>query len=501
MRPATHKARASLFLTGTQMSNTRSPSLLDALLPITVLVILLGLSVYLFGDSSSSGPNQIALMSAAFVAGLVGMKNGFRWADIEEGILAGIHLAMKANLILLAVGALIGTWILAGTVPTMIWLGLKLISAEYFYLTSCIICALTALSIGSSWTVAGTLGIGLMGVASGLGLDPAITAGAIISGAYFGDKLSPLSDTTNLAPAAAGSDLFAHIRLMLRTTVPALSIALVVFWVLGQQASASHDTGRIAQVLDALESQFSLGWHLLLPVTFLLFLAVRQWAAFPAIFLGALLGAVFALIFQPEVMNRLADPGAGNLASLKTVWTALFAGYESHSGNEALDGLLSKGGMGSMLTTVWLIICAMCFGGVLEKLGLLQRLLESTIHLAKSTSSLIASTVVTTIGTNIITADQYIALVLPGRMYRAEYEKRGIKPVYLSRALEDGGTLTSVLVPWNTCGAYMAATLGVSTLTYLPYCFFNLLMPLLAISLAFIAPPHADASPAQAQVN
>ncbi len=473
------------------MTATRSPSLLDALLPIGVLVLLLSLSVYLYGDSSSSGPNQIALMSAAFVAGLVGLKNGLRWVQIEEGILAGIHMAMKANLILLAVGALIGTWILAGTVPTMIWFGLKLISAEYFYVTSCLICALTALSIGSSWTVAGTLGIGLMGVASGLGLDPAITAGAIISGAYFGDKLSPLSDTTNLAPVAAGADLFEHIRLMLRTTVPALLIALLLFFVLGQQASGSHDTGRIAVVLQALESQFRLGWHLLLPVAFLLFLAMRQWAAFPAVFLGALLGALFAVIFQPEVMSRLADPSAGLLAPLKTVWTALFAGYQSNSGNPALDGLLSKGGMSSMLTTVWLIICAMCFGGVLEKLGLLQRLLQSALHLVKSTSSLIASTIATTIGTNIITADQYIALVLPGRMYRAEYEKRGLAPVNLSRALEDGGTLTSVLIPWNTCGAYMAATLGVATWSYLPYCFFNLIMPLLAISLAFIRPPQA----------
>ena len=470
----------------------RAPSLSDALLPIGVLVVLLSLSVYLFGDASSSGPNQIALMSAAFIAGLVGLKNGLRWAEIEEGILAGIHMAMKANLILLAVGALIGTWILAGTVPTMIWLGLKLISAEYFYLTSCLICALTALSIGSSWTVAGTLGIGLMGVAAGLGLDPAITAGAIISGAYFGDKLSPLSDTTNLAPAAAGADLFAHIRNMLRTTVPALLIALVIFFALGQQASAEHDTSRIAEVLSALEAQFNLGWHLLLPVALLLLLAVRQWAAFPAVFLAALLGAVFAIVFQPEVMARLSDPAAGALAPLKTVWTALFAGYESASGNAELDGLLSKGGMASMLTTVWLIICAMCFGGVLERLDLLQRLLQSALRLVRSNSGLVASTITTTIGTNIITADQYIALVLPGRMYRAEYEKRGLAPTSLSRALEDGGTLTSVLVPWNTCGAYMAATLGVATLSYLPYCFFNLIMPVMAIALAYLLPPKTQ---------
>ncbi|NQD94388.1 Na+/H+ antiporter NhaC, partial [Pseudomonas sp. CrR25] len=378
----------------------------------------------------------------------------------------------------------------AGTVPTMIWFGLKLISAEYFYVTSCLICALTALSIGSSWTVAGTLGIGLMGVAAGLGLDPAITAGAIISGAYFGDKLSPLSDTTNLAPAAAGADLFAHIRLMLRTTVPALLIALALFFVLGQQASGGQDTARIAAVLQALESQFDLGWHLLLPVVLLLFLAVRQWPAFPAVFLGALVGALIALQFQPQAMARLADPAAGALAPLKVLWTALFAGYQSSSGNAELDGLLSKGGMASMLTTVWLIICAMSFGGVLEKLGLLQRLLQSTLHLVKSTSSLVASTIATSIGTNIVTADQYIALVLPGRMYRAEYQKRGLAPACLSRALEDGGTLTSVLIPWNTCGAYMAATLGVATLSYLPFCFFNLIMPLLALTLAFVFPPQ-----------
>lgn len=473
------------------MTSPRSPSLLDALIPIGVLIVLLGLSVYLYGDASSSGPNQIALMSTTFVAGLIGMKNGLTWAQIEDGILAGIHMAMRANLILLAVGALIGTWILAGTVPTMIWYGLKLISAEYFYVTTCLICALTALSIGSSWTVAGTLGIGLMGVASGLGLDPAIAAGAIISGAYFGDKLSPLSDTTNLAPAAAGADLFQHIRAMSRTTVPSLFLALVLFYIMGRQATPSHDTSRIDEVLHALEMQFNLGWHLLLPVALLLLLALRRCPAFPAVFLGAIAGAVFALVFQPEVMTRMADPTAGVLAPLKTVWNALYAGYASQSGNAALDGLLSKGGMASMLTTVWLIICAMCFGGVLERLGLLQRLLDSTIHLARRTSTLIASTIFTSMGTNVITADQYISLVLPGRMYRAEYEKRGLPPTALSRALEDGGTITSVLIPWNTCGAYMAATLGVATFSYLPYCFFNLINPLLALVVAFVAPPVA----------
>jgi NhaC family Na+:H+ antiporter len=470
-------------------ASPRNPSLLDALLPIAVLILLLGLSVYLYGDGSSSGPNQIALMSATFFAGLIGLKNGLTWAQIEDGILAGINMAMRANLILLAVGALIGAWILAGTVPTMIWLGLKLISAEYFYLTACLICALTALSIGSSWTVAGTLGIGLMGVASGLGLDPGVAAGAIISGAYFGDKLSPLSDTTNLAPAAAGADLFQHIRAMLRTTVPALALALVLFYFIGQQATHVQDTSRIDAVLHALEGQFNLGLHLLIPVALLLLLAMRRWAAFPAVFVGALVGALFAVLFQPEAMARISDPTAGSLATLKTVWNTLSAGYTSHSGNAALDALLSKGGMASMLTTVWLIISAMCFGGVLERLGLLQRLLESVIHLARSASSLVASTIITTIGTNIITADQYISLVLPGRMYRSEYEKRGLSPTILSRALEDGGTITSALVPWNTCGAYMAATLGVATFTYLPYSFFNLINPLLALVAAFLFPP------------
>ena len=470
-------------------AGVRAPSLLQAFLPLLVLVALLAGGVALFGEDAAYGANQVSLVLAAAVAALVGWRNGLAWQDLQDAMVHGVSIATSAIFILLAVGALIGTWILAGIVPTLIHYGLLLLDPSWFYLAACLLCAAIAMSIGSSWTTAGTVGVALMGVAGGLGMDPAITAGAIISGAYFGDKLSPLSDTTNLAPAAADADLFAHIRNMLRTTVPALLIALAIFFTLGQQASAEHDTGRIVEVLSALEAQFNLGWHLLLPVAFLLLLAVRQWAAFPAVFLAALLGAVFAVVFQPEVMARLADPQADALAPLKTVWSALFAGYESASGNAELDGLLSKGGMASMLTTVWLIICAMCFGGVLERLGLLQRLLQSALRLVRSDSGLVASTITTTIGTNIITADQYIALVLPGRMYRAEYEKRGLAPTNLSRALEDGGTLTSVLVPWNTCGAYMAATLGVATLSYLPYCFFNLIMPVLAIALAYLLPP------------
>ncbi|HRQ63466.1 MAG TPA: Na+/H+ antiporter NhaC [Xanthomonadaceae bacterium] len=470
----------------TESQPLRAPSLADALIPLGVLIALLALSVYLFGDDSSYGANQIALLLAMGIAGLVGWKNGYRWEHIQDAMIHGLALGTGAMFILLAVGALIGTWILSGTVPTLIHYGLAILHPSFFYPATCLLCALVALSIGSSWTTAGTLGVALMGVAAGLGMSPEITAGAIISGAYFGDKMSPLSDTTNLAPASVGGELFSHIRHMTWTTGPSFLIALVLFVLFGLRADGSSDATTLADLRDTIDSTFRVGIHLLVPLALVLWMAWRRTPAFPTIFLGALVGALFAVVFQPALTAEAAgnEQLATPFALLAGSWTALFDGFKLDTGSEALNELLQRGGMSSMLNTIWLIMCALSFGAVMERLGMLERLIRSILAAAKSTASLIIAVLLTAIGVNIVAADQYIAIVLPGRIYRMEFEKRGLAPVNLSRALEDAGTMTSVLVPWNTCGAYMAATLGVATFAYLPYAFFNLLSPLVAAALA-----------------
>ena len=469
--------------------NYKSIPLALAVLPVILLMIMLGESVYYFADNSSYGGNQIGLLIAAAIASLIGIKLGHKWGDIEKGIIDGISNAMIAVLILLMVGALIGSWMLSGTVQSLIYYGLMLISADWFYAAACLVCGIAAMSIGSSWTVAGTLGVAFMGMAAAMQLDPAITAGAIISGAYFGDKLSPLSDTTNLASAVADTPLFLHIRNLLWTTVPSFVIALVLFAFMGgEQTLASAQS--IKETMLGLDANFTIGLHLLLPVVFVFVLAWMQIPALPTIFAGALIGGAFAVLFQPESVARFANVSgfSENLSifeqSFLAVWKVLFDGYQSNIGNAALDSLLSRGGMSSMLNTVWLILCAMAFGSVMEQVGLLQRILSAILSSVESTAGLIVTTVFTCIGANMMTADQYIAIVLPGRMYKLEYAKRGLAPQNLSRTLEDSATITSPLIPWNTCGAYMAGTLGVATLSYLPYAFFNLLGPLFCIAFA-----------------
>ncbi|GHD15538.1 Na+/H+ antiporter NhaC [Halioglobus japonicus] len=459
-----------------------------ALTPIVFLVVLLACSVYLFGADSSYGANQIALVLATCVAALVAKFNGQGWKEAQEGIVNGIGVGLGPTLILLSVGMLIGTWILSGTVPAMIYYGVQILNPSVFYAASAAICAIVAISIGSSWTVAGTLGIGLMGIAGSFDLSPAITAGAIISGAYFGDKLSPMSDTTNLAAAATGVDLFDHIRHMLWTTVPAFTLALVLFALIGS-GSGGATPEEIAALQLALSEQFSIGLHLLLPLVLMLALVFKRFPAYPAVVISALVGALFAIVFQPEQVARLAGDTAGLSAffvQFKGVWIALFQGYESASGNEFLDALLSKGGMSSMLNTVWLIISALGFGGVLERTGILAYLLDLALRGVKSVGSLITTTVLTCIGTNILAADQFIAVALPGRMYKDEFANKNLSRLNLSRTLEDSATLTSALIPWNTCGAYMSATLGVATFTYAPYAFFNLACPIIAIIYGYL---------------
>lgn len=465
----------------------KEPSFLDALLPLLVLIALLILSVVIYGSDSSFGPNQIALFIASGVGALIGLKNGYGWADIEQAMVKGITLSLGAVLILLSVGALIGTWLLAGTVPSLIYYGLQILDPSWFYAASCLLCAVVALAIGSSWTTAATLGVALIGVAAGLGLSPAITAGAIISGAYFGDKISPISETTNLAPAVAGSELFEHIRHMLWTTVPSLFLAVILFLLVGFQSVAEADDSKIQAIGDSLQQSFAISPWMLVPLLLLIVMAVKKVPAFPTVFISALFGGVWAVLFQPDLMSAMAEEGVNPiLAQLKVVWTTLHGGFVIETGNTDLDELLNGGGMNSMMNTVWLIFSAMMFGGVLEQTGLLRKFVQSILTWAKSTGSLITSTIVTSFVTNVLTADQYMSIVMPGRMFKEEYERRGLAPVNLSRSLEDGGTITSPLIPWNTCGAYMHGVLNVNPLEYVMYAFFNLINPILAIIYAYL---------------
>ncbi|KVX00194.1 Na+/H+ antiporter NhaC [Shewanella frigidimarina] len=468
-------------------SEHKQPSLLDALIPVFALILMLAAAVYLFSSDSSSGANQIALVLAACIAMIIGYKNGYSWNQMERGIVKSIGVATGALLILFSVGSLIGTWILAGTVPTMIYYGMQILNPDYFYTACCLLCAVVALSIGSSWTVAGTLGIALVGISSAMGLDVNITAGAIISGAYFGDKMSPMSDTTNLAPAVAGTDIFSHIRHMTWTTVPSIIIALIGFTFLGLTADVVPIENQLTDTLALLDKTYSPGIHLLIPLLVVLYLANRKMPAFPTVILGTLAGAVCAALFQFDNVIAFVhdDTLLPMVALVKGLWIAMFDGYVANTGDEVLDNLLSRGGMSSMVTTVWLILCAMAFGGVMEVTGLLNRILESILTVVTGTASLIITTLGVCIGANIITADQYIAIVLPGRMLKVEYTRRKLAAVNLSRALEDSATVTSPLVPWNTCGAFMASTLAVATIAYLPYAFFNLVCPFISASYAY----------------
>jgi NhaC family Na+:H+ antiporter len=465
----------------------RPPTMLDALIPILSLIILLGGAIYLFGDEAITGPTQVALILCTVIAGLIGLKNGHRLADMGHAAVEGISTAMGAIFILLAVGALVGTWMMSGTIATIVHLGIQFLNPNWYYLASLIICALLALSMGSSWTVVGTLGVGLIGIANAIGVSPEITAGAIISGSYFGDKLSPLSETTNLAAAVAGTDLFTHIKSMMWTTVPSILIASIVFLIIGYNTTPQVPLD-LTEVLSLIESVFDIGILTLIPLLVVLIMSFRKVAAFPTVLTGALVGGLAAVILQPVVVTEFVnDPSLSTpLTMIKGVWSTMATGFVIDTGYEGLDTLFSRGGMASMLTTVWLILSAMAFGGVLEYTGLLARLLQPIVNAAKSDKSLVAATGLTSIGMNLVAGDQYMAIVLPGRMFRELYQERNIAPETLSRELEDTATITSPLIPWNSCGAYMSATLGIATMAYLPYSFFNLINVVISFAYALI---------------
>ncbi|MEC7149396.1 MAG: Na+/H+ antiporter NhaC [Pseudomonadota bacterium] len=463
--------------------------------PIVLLVFLLFSAVQLFGADASYGPNQVALLIASAAAGLVGMYRGLTWAEVQESMVAGIKVGLGPILILLAVGGLIGSWMIAGTVPAMIYYGVSILNPSIFFAAAAIICALASISIGSSWTVAGTLGIGLIGIADSYGLSPAVAAGAIISGAYFGDKLSPLSDTTNLAAACTSVDLFAHIRHMLWTTVPAFCVALLFFSLIPSGAATAPE--QIAELRAAISQEFNVGVGVLIPLAVMIGLIWKRVPAYPAIMLATLAGILTALTLQADVVRKfalMANPES-TMPVVEGLWRTLFDGFAGTTTNEELNRLISKGGIASMLNTVWLIVSALAFGGVLERTGILKQILDSVLTLVKSTGDLVAATVTGGFITNILAADQFLAIALPGRLFSSTYDDRGLSRENLSRTLEDSATMTSALIPWNTCGAYMAATLGVATFDYAPYAIFNLACPLIAIGFGYLAFKQKPAAP------
>lgn len=468
------------------MKRPESPqpvTLFEAIIPIASLIVLVGLSYYLFGDAGAGGPNQVGLVIATMIAAFIGWRRGHSLESLREAAVASVGTGIGAVFILLAVGALIGTWALSGTLVAMVYYGLKLLSPNYFYVTAAAICGFVSLSIGSSWTVAGTIGIGLMGIAQGMGLSPAVTAGAVISGAYFGDKSSPLSDSANLAAAASGVELYRHLRETFLTSIVSMAIALGVFYIMGRPGD--FDAGA---EITAMRGAFHLSLWLFLPLAIVILLAAVKMPPFTSIFLGAVAGGVLAVCVAPERVIAFASAKQGVpdwLALVKGVWLALASGYKASTGNPALDILVTRGGMESMLNTIWLIITALAFGGVVEKCGVLERLIAPVIEKAKSAGALVASLVVAIFATNVVTADQYIAVVLPTRMFKTAFARRGFEPVVLSRAVGDAATPTGALIPWNSCGAYMAATLGVSTLSYAPFAVFCIVSPLLTVAIAY----------------
>jgi len=463
------------------------PTILQALFPILFLIVALFINVRIFGDAALDGSNQIILMLSAGVASIVALRLGYKWKKIRTSIVKSISSALSSIIILLLIGSLAGTWLLSGVVPAMIYYGLQVLNPTIFLVAATIVCAIVSVATGSSWTTAATVGIALIGIGTALGLSPGMVAGAIISGAYFGDKMSPLSDTTNLAPAMVGSDLFTHIRYMAYTTVPSITITLIIFLIIGLTQDSSGTTASTQEILEAINGSFFISPVLFIVPIVVVIMIIRKIPAIPAIMIGAILGGVFAAIFQPEVVLSVSEyESLSAEAYYVGIMKAFYGDIQIITGQEIVDDLLSSGGMYGMLGTVWLIVSAMIFGGVMEGTGMLKRIAESIISLVNSTGSLVTSTAGTCVFFNITASDQYLAIVVPGRMYTDTYKEKGLAPENLSRTLEDSGTVTSALIPWNTCGAYHANVLGVATFAYLPFAFFNLISPFMTIFYAYM---------------
>ena len=441
----------------------RDPYLWEALISILGLVFFISLAILRYESDA-----QVPILLGVLIAAIIGMRAGYSWKDIETGMLNGITNSLQAIVILLIIGILIGVWILSGVVPTMLYYGLKILHPKIFLPAALLICSISSLATGSSWGTSGTIGIALIGIGGGLGFPLPLVAGAVLSGAYFGDKMSPLSDTTNMAPAMVGTDLYTHIKHMTYTTGVSYGITLVIEIVLGFfYGGGETNLESVNQILAGIDAQFSVNPLLLLPPVIIMVLAFRKIPAVPGIVIGILAAGVLGVIFQRNTFGSLLS--------------AAYGGYTSNSGVEAVDNLLTKGGFESMMYTISLVICAMMFGGIMEKTNQLRVVVSVILKKAQSTGSLITATILTAIGSNLILCDQYMSIVMTGKMYAQSYKDKGLHPKNLSRAIEDSATVTANLVPWNSGGAYQAATLGVPTIAYLPFNFFCWITPIVSM--------------------
>jgi NhaC family Na+:H+ antiporter len=465
-------------------STPKSISLKASLIPVVLLVVLLAYNVFVFGDDALSGSNQFILLIGGAIAAVVGFFHRVSYDKMLAEVAENLKSTTGALLILLMVGALSGTWLVSGIIPAMIYYGLQILNPTIFLAACVIICAIISIATGSSWTTSATVGIALIGIGNALGIPMGMTAGAVLSGAYFGDKMSPLSDTTNLAPAMAGGDLFTHIRYMLLTTVPTLVVTLIVFVVLGLTIDTSGEADT-QSILNSIDATFNIsGWLFLVPLGVILMI-LKKTPPLMALLIGTLLGGVFALIFQPEIIAGLS--GAKELSfenGYKGILNAITVSTEIATDNVALNDLFTSKGMSGMLGTIWLIVCAMVFGGIMDGIGALSKISETLLGMAKTTFGLFASTVASCLALNVTASDQYLAIVIPGKMFAKAYKDKGLAPENLSRTLEDSGTVTSVLIPWNTCGAYHSGVLGVSVADYFVYAIFNWLSPFMTLLFA-----------------
>jgi len=441
----------------------RDPYFWEALISILGLVLFISLAILRYETDA-----HVPILIGVLIAAIIGLRAGFNWKEIETGMLNGITNSLQAIVILCIIGILIGVWILSGVVPTLLYYGLKVLHPKIFLPATLIICSITSLATGSSWGTSGTIGIALIGIGAGLGFPLPLVAGAVLSGAYFGDKMSPLSDTTNMAPAMVGTDLYTHIKHMSYTTGVSYGITLVIEIVLGFfYGGGQANLDSVNQIITGIDSQFSVNPLMLIPPLLVMALAFRKIPAVPGIVIGILSAGILGAIFQGNTFGSLLS--------------AAYGGYVSNSGIEAVDNLLTKGGFESMMYTVSLVICAMMFGGIMEKTNQLRVVVEVILKKAQSTGSLITATILTAIGANLILCDQYMSIVMTGKMYAQSYKEKGLHPKNLSRAIEDSATVTANLVPWNSGGAYQAATLGVPTIAYLPWNFFCWITPIVSM--------------------
>ena len=454
-------------------------------IPFLVLILLITCCVAVFGSATLEGASQVSLLAASAVSVLVGhFSKRLEWENLEKEITAKIASCTPAIIILLLIGAIGGTWMVSGIVPTMIYYGMQIIRPEVFFVSSSLLCALVSLMIGSSWTTVATIGLALMGIGKAHGFDDGWIAGSIITGAYFGDKLSPLSDTTVLASSVSGTPLFTHLRYMLFTTVPTFCISLTIFLIAGFTVDVQGH-GNVAEFMDGLQNTFVISpWLLIVPVLTGVMIA-RRWPSMVVLFLAILLAAIVGLLVQPQLVHQISgETGQGLLVSYKGMMQVCYGSTNIETGVPMLNELVHTSGMGGMMPTIWLIICAQTFGGALTATGQLQDLMHLVLRFVRGAASLVASTVGTALFCNIALADQYLSIMLSSQMFKETYGEKGYEPRLLSRSCEDGATVTSVLVPWNTCGLTQSTVLGVATLTYLPYCFFNYLSPLTSIVVA-----------------